>query len=37
MVTMPLTWVAFLILGPVSAARGAEEHNARLAAIGPAY
>ena len=26
--TMPLTWIAFLILGPILAARGVENYNA---------
>ncbi|WNM39177.1 hypothetical protein RMN56_29340 [Micromonospora halotolerans] len=29
LVTMPLTWIAYLILGPILAARAVEEHNAR--------
>ncbi|MCY1144325.1 hypothetical protein OWR29_40560 [Actinoplanes sp. Pm04-4] len=28
-VTYPLTWIAFLIIGPVTAARGVERYNAR--------
>ncbi|MFI7075494.1 hypothetical protein [Micromonospora sediminicola] len=29
LVTMPLTWIAYLILGPVLAARAVEEHDTR--------
>jgi hypothetical protein len=41
-VTMPLTWIAYLVLGPLLAARGVERHNASVvagthAAITPSY
>lgn len=31
-VTMPLTWIAYLVLGPLLAARGVERHNAGVVA-----
>jgi TM2 domain-containing membrane protein YozV len=41
LVTMPLTWISYLVTGPLLAAQGVEGHNARAiagshAAIGPA-
>lgn len=32
LVTMPLTWIAYLVVGALTAARGAERHNARAVA-----
>jgi TM2 domain-containing membrane protein YozV len=29
LVTMPLTWIAYMIIGPISAARAVEHHNQR--------
>ncbi|MFI6236975.1 hypothetical protein ACIBD9_25725 [Micromonospora sp. NPDC050784] len=31
-VTMPLTWIAYLVLGPLLAARGVERHNTSVVA-----
>jgi len=28
---MPLTWVAYLVVGPVTAARAVEDHNSSTA------
>jgi TM2 domain-containing membrane protein YozV len=30
-ITMPLTWVAYLVVGPVTAARAVEDHNSSTA------
>jgi TM2 domain-containing membrane protein YozV len=33
-VTMPLTWIAYLVLGPILAARAVEEYNTRATIAG---
>ncbi|GIG92431.1 hypothetical protein Pen02_73670 [Plantactinospora endophytica] len=36
-VTMPLTWVGYLVISPLLAARGVERHNARVLTGYPGY